>query len=477
VSHEEGELFARLSGDYNPLHLDALYARRLQFGGMVVHGVHHMLRAWDILAGKIPWSGQQDLVSLSAAMPSPVKYGDELSCEVTLFPDRLAAKIQTEVRGLQCMSLELGYASRDVGNTRTLACAPVDGPVPREDVVDQPFPPFLTEGRFPLHCDRGLAGRLFPNLSQDVPDDVLATVLACTRVVGMACPGLHSVFTGFRLARQAADAASDGMELTFQVGKTDKRFARTRIAVEGPGIEGELDTFFRPAPVAQPTCKEIAQAVTAGCFAGQHALVIGGSRGIGETTAKILTAGGALVCITYFKGEREARAVCDDIAENGGRCLARPLNVLDDRKGYITTLMRDFVPSHVYYFPTPKIEKMTQDIWHEEVFARYIQYYVAPLRKLVDPWVGAAGAKDVVLFYPSSIYIDEQPSGFQEYGAAKQKGEDMCHALAEMHPTLRVVAPRLPTIMTDQTASIIPTKANSALDVMLAELGKLANSG
>lgn len=36
--------FARLSGDFNPIHLDPLAARRTRAGDTVVHGVHML--AW-----------------------------------------------------------------------------------------------------------------------------------------------------------------------------------------------------------------------------------------------------------------------------------------------------------------------------------------------------------------------------------------------------------------------------------------------
>src|ERR1700689_5257621 len=42
--------FAALSGDYNPMHVDALAARRTQAGAPVVHGMHALLWALEALA-------------------------------------------------------------------------------------------------------------------------------------------------------------------------------------------------------------------------------------------------------------------------------------------------------------------------------------------------------------------------------------------------------------------------------------------
>jgi len=42
--------FARLSGDFNPIHMDPLAARRTQAGAAVVHGMHAVLWSLDRLA-------------------------------------------------------------------------------------------------------------------------------------------------------------------------------------------------------------------------------------------------------------------------------------------------------------------------------------------------------------------------------------------------------------------------------------------
>ena len=46
--------FARLSGDWNPMHMEAPSARRTQAGRRVVHGVHIVIRALECLASYSP---------------------------------------------------------------------------------------------------------------------------------------------------------------------------------------------------------------------------------------------------------------------------------------------------------------------------------------------------------------------------------------------------------------------------------------
>ena len=67
---EDQQAFARLSGDTNPLHLDPVAARRLIFGEAVVHGVHGLLWALDLLFEEE--DGPVELTRLAAAFESPL---------------------------------------------------------------------------------------------------------------------------------------------------------------------------------------------------------------------------------------------------------------------------------------------------------------------------------------------------------------------------------------------------------------------
>ena len=78
LTHEHVETFAKLTGDYNPLHFDAEFAGRTRFGGLVVQGglttgLLHALVAMDL-----PGPGSVFL-SQNWKFTAPVYIGDTIT--------------------------------------------------------------------------------------------------------------------------------------------------------------------------------------------------------------------------------------------------------------------------------------------------------------------------------------------------------------------------------------------------------------
>ena len=71
-------LFAGISGDFNPLHVDAEFARRSGFGARVAHGTLPMAVAAGVLGTMLPGLGT---VALSVAVDfrAPVLVGDTVT--------------------------------------------------------------------------------------------------------------------------------------------------------------------------------------------------------------------------------------------------------------------------------------------------------------------------------------------------------------------------------------------------------------
>ncbi|MBK9234529.1 MAG: hypothetical protein IPO19_00055 [Rhodoferax sp.] len=309
--------FARLSGDFNPLHVDPIAARRLQFGGTVCHGVHLVLKALD-LAAAAGLLAPERIDGISAVFGASVRTGTpvtlDLPAEAGATQLRLVAS--TEGRPLFTAKLSLADAAPAAPPPSDAEPDAPHAPLCPAFPAAQPMPALADQ--VPLRANRALMQALLPHLAGSAQGCRIATdLLATTRIVGMRCPGLHSIYSELKLRRCAPSAQTVGAAMPYAVNRADERFRSVRIGVTGAALEGTLGAFFRAPPVAQPLLTELRLKVGPRRFAGQHALVVGGSRGLGELVAKLLLAGGAKVALTYAHGQVVAERICQEAADQG----------------------------------------------------------------------------------------------------------------------------------------------------------------
>jgi acyl dehydratase len=81
LSPEEVGLFAQITGDDNPLHVDAEYAATTPFGKPIVHGVFLLGLVSKALGRDFPGHGSV-AVSISAKFLRPVPVGEEVTIEI-----------------------------------------------------------------------------------------------------------------------------------------------------------------------------------------------------------------------------------------------------------------------------------------------------------------------------------------------------------------------------------------------------------
>lgn len=451
-SLDSQKAFAELSGDFNPVHLDPIEARRTIFGEVVVHGVHNLLRA---IERYFEYSGSNlQIDRLNVTFMNPVFLDEEVQVVIESGSENSARLI------LKCSDIDVADIRLMGHSMAHMAKAPALTP---PDFNHHPDDKTLVqlenaEGHIDLTGHEDKIRKAFPNGARALGLDGVARLLGLTRLVGMHCPGLHSLFSGFDI-RFSPDRSNQPTH--YRVIRLDERISLITVSVEGGGLSGTINAFMRPSPVNQPDMSTVAKRASNNIFKGVRALVIGGSRGLGEISAKVIAGGGGDVAITYLSGAKDAERVAKDISESGNACRSLQLDVADPTSAIKRLAEQEWQPTHVLYFATPRISTRKSESTEEQ----FINIYSTGMKKVVEE-VQKRSTGPWKLFYPSTVYVDEAPSDLSEYAKAKAAGEKMARELGDYDPDLTVVITRLPALATDQTASLINVALDDPLDYM-----------
>ncbi|MBS0331487.1 MAG: MaoC family dehydratase, partial [Proteobacteria bacterium] len=184
--------FAALSGDRNPMHMDAAAARRTQMGAPVVHGIHGMLWALDMACAAEPLA----ISGLKVNFAGPIYLGEAATARLGQRSES-QLRVGVEVDGAAATSIVLSLgppeaASAPLTDTRPEAA---DWPaVPRDLCLSEMA---NQSGAIQFARSAEAAQAEFPHLSRAIGAERVNALISLSRLVGMICPGLHSIFSGF----------------------------------------------------------------------------------------------------------------------------------------------------------------------------------------------------------------------------------------------------------------------------------------
>lgn len=456
--YQDQEVFARLSGDANPIHMDELAARRSIVGDVVVHGVHTLLWALERLAESE--ACPDGLGSLDVQFPNPVYLGEEICL-------RLRSQKGSDLRlsvmagGKTVASIRLGGAglppaSDEVGDGSVLAVAP---PPPLDIAFDDLD---RQHGTVPYAVAAECFATTFPTASAKFGAAALRDLAACSRLVGMHCPGLRSLFSRLTLDWRHRGLAAP---LNYRVTETDSRFNLITMAVGNDAVSGTIQAFSPQPPPRQLTMEQLARHIGPNDFTGQTALIVGGSRGLGELTAKAIASGSGRVWVTYAVGQDDAERVAEDIRRFGGNAQCFAYDATQPAAPQLAALGQEH-PSHVYYFATCRISRARTLAFDAALLERFMAFYVHGYRALLQV-LWERGARGVASFYPSTVFVEDRPDGVTEYVMAKAAGEILAADLGFLFPGYSSHQFRLPRLLTDQTAEVLTQDLPQTIDVLL----------
>jgi hypothetical protein len=450
--------FASVSGDCNPMHVDALQARRTQAGAPVVHGVNLLLWAFDSLAASRP--DLPPLRGFDAQFYSFVYLEETVQVEVIQQgPDGMRLHISVDHVPRSRVTIEFGEPVQETPAWYGPSLEPISlASVPANQDFEQSSG---RSGRFAFAMTQEDAKALFPHATKWVGAALICAAAASSYLVGMVCPGLYSTFRD--LSVKTCPAADLGEQLAFRVTKTDGRFRMVEQEIFGGGLTGTIKSFFRTPPVRQATMECLLGVVGPTEFAGSVALIVGGSRGLGELTAKLIAAGGGHAIVTWQNGRDDAERVAQEIRSAGGTCETLAYDSRRSALEQLTSMTE--VPTHAYYFATPAIFRPQSGIFSSERLIEFLAVYVDGFWNVSQ--VLRSRNPMLSLFYPSSVAVTDRPRGMTEYTMAKAAGEVLCAYMNVSLAPMRTIVKRLPRLPTDQTSSNTGAKAYSPLETML----------
>ena len=465
--------FARLSGDHNPMHMDEIAARRTPAGAPIVHGVHAVIWALDLMAQNYP------ALEIRSAKVRFARF-IYLDSPVEL---RLVQRTQTVVR-FELTTLGQGavFVALDLSHESPKSSEPgVALDVPEiSTTAESPNEPTFEElsglnGRLVQTMSDGLELR-FPHLAKVITPKRLGGLAQLSQLVGMISPGLHSIFASFNVDFVEDPATTSG--LRFSVADTDPRFRLVRMDVAGSGLVGKVTAFSRWPPIETPPLADLATHVKSSEFGAGVALILGGSRGLGAVTAKILALGGSKTIITYARGKEDACKLAHEINTACGPefCNTLHVDVCKDVRIQLTSLAS--AVTHFYYFATPPILSQKEGVFSPDLYAIFSRFYLSGFFEALQFLIPKARNRVLSTFYPSSVAVEARPSGMTEYSMVKMAGELLCADLNRSYRRhLRIHVERLPRVLTDQTASVTPTETADPVSIMLPVIRSVYSAG
>jgi len=449
--------------------MDPVWARRSSFGGVIAHGMHVVLRALEEtlkeetfeIVGKYP-------TKVGVRFAKPVFPGEELVLEQKVLSGE---KINLTVRHRETELCQLKVELTDRGEMESHQLTPPQDQAP---IRRDPQRNTLTEnanvtGSLDLAVGLARAQDLFPRVVEWLGAANASGIALVSTIVGMEWPGKNSLLSGVKI-RFREDVNFAG-RIAYNVVSSSSEYALTQVAAEAEGFHADVEAFFLRENVEQPSVVEVQKHVSVGDFIGQVALVVGGARGLGEVTAKLLAAGGAKVLMTYNSSAESARSVQRDI-EAAGLC-AEVLKVdINDLASLESISEASNEVTHVYYYASPHIFTRRSEPFNLDLFHEFCSFYIDGFVRTVQSAVKSGRSSR--FFYPSTVAIDEENDQLVEYAQAKKVGEQVAETMEAIYPGVSVVTRRLPRILTDQTNSVVFSPSEDPIGVLLPILRSMA---
>lgn len=437
--------FAHATGDVNPLHVSPDFARRTPYGRPIAHGALGCLAALtargvmaEELPGPVTVQFRRPMFTGRRYVVQPLeRRADGWSVTVTDAGDT-------------AMRIRAGRPPASVRRPSTPVASAHGGPASWQDEYRLLDPAGL----------RVLLGQW----GHGVPEPLLLPLSWASWFTGMVVPGREAL-----LSQIVAPGLSDGdgvLSWSATLTRDDLRFGSvvTSTSITAGDAQGRVDIeSFRRSPAPRPTRSRTESLLPRSTrLSGRHVLVVGGSRGIGAALSAALVSQGATVHVGYARSDEQVVALRAEFGVERIRAAQMDATDPDSVRTVVASLTAsDVALDGVVLCAAPAVQGMPL---HADTAAEALDHVG---RAVAMTWLPlteclpllSRGSGWVVIL--SSAWLEDPPSQFAHYAAAKGALEGLATAVAR-HEDLAVLLVRPPRVWTDLTNG--PGGALGAID-------------
>ena len=450
-------IFSKFSGDINPVHIDSHTAKKTNYGDCIVHGINLFLWAVENFSKQT----KIKVRSFDIEFKTPVFVNTEVKLLWHKPIDQLLIVSAKEdiLVSIFFEKKKDNYQVKDIplDNLNSLIS-------PMKKRISS-----MSRGKKIINRYGGnkkLAYKLYPYLCENLGINKVYEIGILSNIVGMQLPGLNSILASCKISFNITSSPSPPQ---YKLENYDSRFNLLNIFYEGKNINSEVTAFERPCYIPK-TCLEIKPMIPKlKIFEGKKILVIGGSRGIGAAFARVSSLLGANITITYHTSKNEAKNVCNDIQKNS-KLPAKSFALDANSRKSVELIKNNY--DYLCYFPSNKIFGKIGDRWDLKRFEGFYNIYCKAFEDIAQKFIKNGGNK---IYYPSSVVVEQDIKGLEEYKLAKIIGEKICESLNQRFNSI-IIIDRLDRVETDQTLSVLKIPSVDAVQVAYNISKKLCGS-
>jgi len=450
--------FSVLTSDINALHMNEEVARKTRFRTRIVHGMLPF-SLLSLLNSDFPGKAIR-FRTLKTRFIKPIHYEQKVLLEVDYNPSQEEKGSYDFVAHL--FSLPYREKVTEIKGSFILTASTIDslkaaGANPAlltHDVIEEKntletlhagdeaeFGFLINEEKLTFFAQQVIDSLEMFRKTETVPCRNLVSILLLSTIVGMKIPGRYATFSSFKVEFQKDISISEPFSFRTHIKRVSKasEVIKTLFTIESQGevyAEGQIESLVNMPPVKMLSCGEIREMGHNDLgIKGRVALITGSSRGIGETTAKLLSMLGCKVVITYFKGKSDAEDIVNDIVSNGGEAMLAQCDVTSEES--VATLFKNIsekfgdidilVNNAVKEFSAHEIEGLN---WEDFLGELEVALKGAHLcSKIAIPGFKKKNRGKIINL--STIAVANPPSGQAKYISAKSALEGYTKSLAK----------------------------------------------